>query len=272
MSLSGISRTFRGQGVASGLVLLAYVDESGNTGAIGSGGSLTYSLGCVLVDAEQWPTAFDRLLMMRRRLRDTYGLPTRAEVKANYLIRDGGSLRSLHLAPPERSLIYRAHLDELANLPARAFAVVVDKRTYARLPGVYFDLAWEGLLQRLEHTSRDEARTFMVVHDEGENDAVRRWTRRARRHLTAGSAYGTGSLRSPARLLVDDPVPRQSQHSYFIQTADLVAYAAFRSYIPPGPNVAQVCQDFMWLTLGSATHVAVNSIRRLAAPGIVVRH
>jgi hypothetical protein len=33
-------------------VLLAYVDESGNTGEIGEGGSLTYSLGCALIYSE----------------------------------------------------------------------------------------------------------------------------------------------------------------------------------------------------------------------------
>jgi hypothetical protein len=251
-------------------VLLAYVDESGNTGPVNGGGSLTYTLGCVLVEAEQWPTAFEELLQLRRRLRTKFGLPMRAEVKANALLRGTGPFKKLALAPAERRLIYRAHLTILASLPARAFAVVVDKRGWN--PKDYFDLAWEGLLQRLERTSSHEQTTFMVLHDEGENAAVRAWVRRSRRHLTAGSAFGGPAvLRNPARMLVDDPVPRKSHHSYMVQLADLVAYAAFRSVIAPGANVAQVCPSPMWLAVGSATHVAVSSVRPRAAPGIVLR-
>jgi hypothetical protein len=116
----------------------------------------------------------------------------------------------------------------LRDLPARAFAVVVDKRNKeGRAPDEIFDMAWEGLLQRLERTSNKEGSTFIVLHDEGENDKIRRWVRQARRYLTAGSAFGTGSMTFAASLLVDDPMARRSDRSYLIQTADLVAYAGF---------------------------------------------
>ncbi|MGC4175348.1 DUF3800 domain-containing protein [Demequina sp.] len=252
-------------------MLLAYVDESGNTGAPAAGGSLTYALGCVLVDADRWPGAFDELLAFRRRLRDDFGLPMRSEIKAQYLTRGSGDLRALGLAPAQRGLIYRAHLDMLSTLPARAFAVVVDKRDRDLTPSGCFDLAWEGLMQRLERTSHYENATFMLIHDDGDNDAVRRWTRRARRHLTAGLMNGGGSVRNPARLLVDDPVARHSHQSYLIQIADLVAYAGFRSVVPPGGSVAQVCPSTTWEALGPATHTAVNKHAQRAAPGIVLR-
>lgn len=253
------------------VMLLAYIDESGNTGDIGAGGSLTYSLGCVLVDADLWPSAFDEMLLFRRRLRATFGLPMRAEVKANYLLRNSGDLRPLGLGPGARRIIYRAHMRVLETLPARAFAIVVDKRKAPRPPAGYFDLAWEGLLQRLERTSTAEKATFMVMHDEGEDDAIRRWVRRSRRYLTAGSAYGTGTFHNPARLLVDDPVPRRSNHSYFIQTADLVAYAGFRAVIAPGATIAQVCPQAMWEEIGAARHKAVARVVPRSRPGIVLR-
>jgi Protein of unknown function (DUF3800) len=252
-------------------VLLAYVDESGDTGDVNAGGSLTYTLGCVLLDADVWPASFDELLAFRRRVRNTFGVPMRAEIKANYLLRNSGDLRPLGLGPGARHVIYRAHLRVLQDLNARAFAVVVDKRKKTLLPAACFDLAWEGLLQRLERTSTKEGATFAVVHDEGENDAIRKWVRRARRYLTAGSVMGVGSFQLAARLLVDDPIPRRSHHSYFVQMADLVAYAAFRAVVAPGEAVARVCPQRMWGEIGLATHTAVSQLRPRSQPGIVVR-
>lgn len=157
----------------------------------------------------------------------------------------------------------------LQTLPARAFAVLVDKRLEPVADP--YDVAWEGMLQRLARTSTKEEVPFMVIHDDGENDRVRAWVRRARRHLTAGRAFGPGGTRNPARLLVDDPVSRNSRQSYFVQLADLVPYAAFRDLIAPGTSVARVCPQQMWLEIGAAIHAAVNAVRPRAAPGIVVR-
>jgi len=254
-------------------VLLAYIDESGNTGSPKRGGSLTYALGCVLVDAANWATAFDEVLALRRRLRASFELPMRAEVKAKYLIRNTGPIQPLNLSPAERYLIYRAHLSVLAQLPSRAFAIVVDKRDRDDpAPSTCFDLAWEGLLQRLERTSSKEATPFLIFHDEGENMAIRGWVRRARRNLTAGSAFaGSGPMRNPARLLVDDPVARKSHQSYFVQMADLAAYAAFRAVIPPGPKIAPICPESMWMELRDATHRDVNKERPRGPAGIVLR-
>lgn len=253
-------------------VLLAYIDESGNTGAVLTGGSLTYTLGCVLVEADIWPDAFDQMLDFRRRIKAKFGIQMRSEIKANYLLRNSGDLRRYALGPEARRIIYRAHMSVLAQLPARAFAVVVDKRKEPALsPTGYFDRAWETLLQRLERTSYYEKATFAVLHDEGEDDAIRRWVRRSRRHLTSGSAFGPGLLTNPARRLVDDPVPRRSSQSYFIQLADLVAYAAFRAVIPPGPTLAQVCPDTTWDAIGTATHAPVAGLKPRSKPGIVLR-
>lgn len=252
-------------------MLLAYVDESGNTGDASSGGSLTYALGCVLIDADLWPTAFDEIVEFRRRLRIEFAVPTRAEIKANYLLRNSGPLRDIALGPGARRVIYRAHLRLVSELPARAFAIVIDKRDKSLPPSGVFDMAWEMLLQRLERTSTKESQTFMLIHDEGENDAVRRWVRRARRYLPAPSAYGGSSLKRSASLLVDDPVPRRSEQGYFIQLADLVAYASFRSVISPSAAIARVCPQETWMELGDAIHRPVAALRPYAAPGIVLR-
>lgn len=250
-------------------MLLAYVDESGNTGAVDAGGTVTYTLGCLLVEAVRWPSAFEEMLAFRRRLRDHFKVPMRAELRASDLVRGSGDFRALSLAPGERHVVFRALLRSLTQMHVRAFAVVVDKRVHGS--DACFDLAWEALFQRLERTSSKEGQPFMLLHDEGEDERIRAWARRARRHLTAGSAYGGPSLRTSASLLIEDPSPRSSKHSYFIQASDLVAYSAFRAVVPPSKPVAVVCPDSMWDQIGAATHVAATGLRPRSRPGIVLR-
>lgn len=250
--------------------MIAYVDESGNTGDVDQGGSLTYALGCVLVDSDDWPESFNQLLSFRRRLRDKFGIAMRVELKANYLLRNGGGIRDLGLGKGARHVIYRAHMRVLHELYVKVFGIVIDKRNAPAVPDDVFELAWETLLQRLERASHYSGNPFMIIHDEGEDASIRKLVRRARRYLTAGSMYGSGSLVNAAKKLVDDPVARKSEHSYYIQLADLVAYAAFRDTVPPGPAIGEVCPQTTWLEAGKAIRKETNR-RSGGTPGIVVR-
>lgn len=253
-------------------MLLAYVDESGDTGDPAlAGSSACYSLGCVLVEVPDWPAAFDALVEHRRRLRATFGVLLRDEIKAAYLIRGAGPLGRLGLSPDARQRIYRSQLRVMEHLPARAFAIVTDKARSGYVGQACFDETWTMLLQRLERTSYyEDGKPLMVIHDEGENDAIRKLVRKARRHLTAGSRFGTGTILNSLDHLIEDPSPRRSHHSFFVQLADLVAYAGWRAYMPPGAGAARVCPQDMWTNVGSAIHRPVNRYSG-GPPGVVIR-
>lgn len=89
---------------------------------------------------------------------------------------------------------------------------------------------------------------------------IRQAMRKARRAGTAGSAFGTGTVQVPARFFIDDPVPRRSDGSYFVQLADLVAYAAFRYVYPPGAKIAAVVPQKTWDEIGEARFLAVSAL------------
>jgi len=247
---------------------LAYVDESGTPGY---GGSQTFALGCVVVSAISWPDVFDDLIDFRRWLKASFGVPVRAEIKANYLLRNGGPLRPLALPESVRFTIYRQFMRLMPKLELRVFAVVAMKADLSAR-GVLIDprdIAWDYLFQRLERMSTKSGVPVMLVHDEGESRLIRKFARKARRAGSAGAHFGTGVLRRPARLLIDDPVPRQSHQSYLLQAADLAAYAAFRHLYPPPGGHAPIVTQKTWEELGAARYDKVNSLAG-GPSGIVV--
>jgi hypothetical protein len=240
----------------------AYVDESGNP----TGTSKTFALGCVLVPANRWTEVFDKLIAYRRWLRQRFALPVRAELRASNILRNTGDFEALALGENLRYIIYRQTMRLHAKLGVSTFAVVIRKRELAAArPELNArDVAWDYLLQRLRNATETPpiaAESILLAHDEGEAVLIRKLARRARRAGTAGSMFGTGMLRTPFIKLLDDPVPKQSTHSYFIQLADLSAYAAFRRLYLPPPRITPIVPETMWDELGAARRAEVTYSR-----------
>ncbi len=249
---------------------VAYVDESGDDGTK-RGSSLTYALGCVVVESPDLASVFDNFIMFRRYVAASFGVPVRAEIKANYLLRNGGPLRASPLSERARFKLYRAHMRIQDKLGMKAFAVVIDKGEAANRIGgrrAASDIAWEFLLQRLERSFRRSE--VLVIHDEGDPLTIRKRARKARRAGIAGSAFGAGILKVPFRNLLDDPVPRDSKQSYFLQLADLNAYAAFRRLHPPPPARGKVVPARMWDYLEAAHMTAVRDTAKYPGPPAIV--
>jgi hypothetical protein len=257
------------------LMYFAYIDESGNVGDPKGGGSRTYTLAAILLEATRWPNTFDRVLGFRRFLRTRFGVPVRSEIKATYLIHNRGPFRGLGLGDAARADIYRQAMRLQPKIGLLTYAVVIDKELLADRGDVRNprDIAWEYLIQRLERFNAPEGshpgHPVMIIHDEGEGPAVRMLARKARRAGTAGSAFGTGHLIRPATLLIDDPVPKDSRQSYFLQLADLNAYAAFRTVQPAARRLVNIPPAAAWSELGSALYLPANYLAG-GPPGIVV--
>ena len=119
---------------------LAYIDESGSTGDVAKGGSKSYTLGCVLVRAAEWAGTLDGLIGYRRHVKAQYGLPTRAEIKANHLLQNGGPFRPLALSERARHSVYRGMLRLCPKVRLQAFAIVIRKEWLTT--GDPHDFAW----------------------------------------------------------------------------------------------------------------------------------
>ena len=250
---------------------LVFVDETGDTGTKLDGGSSSgYTLGAVIVRDTDWCGSLEAIIEMRRFIKAKYGVPIREEIKANYLTRNQGWFSSKGVAPWDRREIFRYHLQLLGAASMSTFAVWIDKRKLALNGNADSTqrVAWQYLFQRLANTFPDEP--VMLIHDEGSNNWIRREFRKSRSFLTAGSLYDNHSLRIDGRMLIEDPVARDSRQSYFIQLADLAAFAASQTMNASGARIRRVCPPKMWDAAGNARLRQVNGQARLRNPNLPI--
>ena len=189
----------------------------------------------------------------------------RAEVKANELVKGSGPWASLGIGDRVRKRIFRAFMRfQEKSGTVQTFAVVIDKSKCAS-PAEVREVAWRHTLERVETFARHNTSTVMLLQDSGEYDRFRRLARQMRRHSQVGAMIGGGTLSRPlATYLIDDPVEKDSAQSYFVQLADLNAYAAYRME-RPDPLFPQQ----MWNELGTAILRDVNKYVPSENPGVV---
>jgi len=235
-------------------MFFAYVDESGDSGYAGTG---FFTLAVVLVRETDWLAALDRLVDMRRYLRTTWGVPARAELKANYLVHRKGPFKHLqHLGPKERLDIYRFVMSAQRKLGFfTTWAIYIDKTKILRQNRDPRDFAWQFMIERLDNFSHRQGELLKLFPDAGHGYFIRRKVRHMRRFHRVPSAFGQEQLAANSTRVVEDPSDRSSDESFFIQLADLNAYAAV-NHINPG----RIGPDF-WDELGECRLEDVNRIR-----------
>ena len=242
----------------------AYFDESGDTGSERSP-TRTFALSAILVHDKDWLSALDQLIAFRRYVAANFRLPARAELKASWLIHNKGDIRPAGLTFAAREALYLAAMRFQRKAGVfRTFTVLIVKDRIKRQPIDVRDIAWQYAIERLERFGTSTKDNIHILPDEGHGEFIRKKIRAMRRFHFVPSAFGGESLQRKAQYLVEDSSDRRSHESYFIQLADLNAYAAFRRVFP-GNNLG----ENLWEALGSARVGEVN--RLTGGPmGIVV--
>ena len=245
-------------------MFFAYFDESGDTGMTASP-TATFSLSCILVHDRDWLSALDQTIAFRRYLRDKFHISPRDELKATWLIHNKGDIRKSGLSYPARLAAYRAVMRFQRKAGVfRIFTVLIVKTRITKLPADVREIAWRYAVQRLERFGTASKDNLHVLPDEGHGEFIRKKIRVMRRFSHVPSAFGVSTLGRNAENIVEDSSDRRSRESFFIQLADLNAYAAYRKVFP-----ATTFGEDIWDELGNSRILEVNSLRG-GPPGIVV--
>jgi hypothetical protein len=220
-------------------MFLLYVDESGDTGML-AGSSPFFGLSGLVVHELAWHQTIEAILDFRRQLRDQYGLKLKEEIHAKPFIHKPGDLARI---PKDiRLRILRDVLDFLEGLPdINLIHILVKKSGHATTYDV-FDKAWMVMLQRFHNTMshrnfpgpRNSQDFGLVVADNTDEKKLRTLVRKLRRYNPIPNKQAAGFRHMPMRLTVEDPVHRDSLHSYFVQLVDVSAYFLVQREKPCG--------------------------------------
>jgi Protein of unknown function (DUF3800) len=220
-------------------MFLIYVDESGDSGLVRSPTRYFILTGLVIHEL-RWRAYLDQIISFRQRMRDEFGLRMREEVHAASMLTRPGAL--VRIKRHDRLTIIRHFTNELAKMAdLNIINVVVDKHDK---PEEYdpFVMAWKVLTQRFENTmsyrnfpgpvNQDER--GMIVADHTDDKKLMQLLRQMRRYnpIPNQPTFGLGYRDMPLTLLVEDPSFRSSQHSYFVQAADLAAFLLYQRLVP----------------------------------------
>jgi len=218
---------------------LIYVDESGDCGVTGSP-SRYFALTGLVVHELRWRTYLDELIAFRTRMRTAFGLKLREEFHSAHLISKPGPL--VRIPRNDRLALIRHFADSLARMTdLNVINVLIDKNGK---PATYhvFEMAWTALIQRFENTishhnfpgpANPDERGFIFC-DHTDDKKLMKLLRQRRRYnpVPHTQQYGSGYRNIPLQYVIEDPSFRDSEHSYFVQAADLAAFLLYQKCDP----------------------------------------
>lgn len=194
----------------------------------------------MVVHETRWSDALNQLIAFRQRMRGSFGLLMREEIHSAHLINRPGDL--VRIPRNDRLTIIRAFLNEVGALPdVSVINVLIDKHGKPTSYDV-MGRAWEALIQRFSNTishrnfagpaNSDERGT--IVPDNTDTKKVQGLIRRMRRYnpIPNQSQFGVGFRNRMITNMVEDPYFKDSRRSYFIQAADVIAFALYQRTKP----------------------------------------
>ncbi len=203
-------------------MFLAYYDESGDDGYPATSTDL-FVLACIYMRHDRWRANFERVQDLRRTLAKSHGFRFDWELHTRELLLDKDPYRSMRFQPSQRMELVTAFCRVLATHEARVITVVINKRNIVKPDYNVLDTALTYSVQRVHNDLQADSGHFLVITDEGRVAKMRSTVRRLQKINYVPASGGGESYRQDLKNLIEDPLPKNSQDSYFIQLADMVA-------------------------------------------------
>jgi len=210
-------------------MIISYYDEAGDDGYPKYSSPL-FVLTCIYFHYQNWQPIFDWLRETRKYLRETYGFPINLELHTKDFLFNKNPYKKFNFSNIQRLAIVDTYCKFISTLEMKVINVVINKTKITNPTYDVLDRCFTYSIQRIENdlNSLDPASKFMIITDPGRLGKMRSTARRIRKINYIPSKFGPVTYRREIQKLIEDPIQKESDQSYFIQTADLISYIVYR--------------------------------------------
>jgi hypothetical protein len=202
---------------------LAYYDESGDDGHPHTSSPL-FTLSVAYQHHLAWKDNYETVKKFKRQLAHDFPFPFHQELHTREFILNKKPYNQSNIADADRAHVIDLYCELCAQLDLKIINVVIVKSRFYKSKVNVLDLALTFSVQRIENDLAPIPQNrFMIVTDWGRVGKMRKTTRRVQKINFIPSKFGPTPRRQEIQKLIEDPLPKDSSESYFLQVADLSA-------------------------------------------------
>jgi len=220
---------------------LAYYDESGDDGHPVTSSPL-FILSVVYQHHLVWKENYEVVKKFKRQLANDFPFPFHEELHTREFVLNKRPYNRWGIRDADRIHVIDLYCELCGRSDVKIINVVIVKPRFHKADVNVLDTALTFSVQRIENDLAPVPQNrFMIITDWGRVGKMRKTTRRVQKINFIPSKFGPTPRRMEIQKLIEDPLPKDSSQSYFIQLADLSAcvislYAVFSQNVGRLPN------------------------------------
>ncbi len=205
-------------------LFLSYFDESGDDGYPVFSSSL-FVLSSIYFHYSNWKKNYVAMHGFRKELKSSFNFPVKVEFHTKEFITDKNPYHGKYSPEQRRNILFH-YTRFVSSLNFKIIAVVIDKTRINRPKYNVLKNALTYNIQRIENdlSLPEHNGQFLIITDEGRVKKMRVTTRAIQRINYIPSRIYPSSYRKEIVRLIEDPLPKPSSESYFIQIVDLISF------------------------------------------------
>lgn len=213
---------------------LSYFDETGDDGLIKSSCD-HFILTNIYMPASKWQENYDKLRAMRRKLREDFGLHIAEEFHTKQFLTNKDPYRKYGWTAEQKREILKLYTIALASLDMQCMNVIIDKTKVKSDTYSVLENALTYSVQRIENDSSGQWK-YVILSDKGRVGIMSHTARKIRAFNPIPSMFGSDYRNQPIKNMVEDILEKDSEESYFIQSADFISYFAHLYFLTHDKN------------------------------------
>ena len=233
------------------IMRIVYYDESGDDGYPNYSSPL-FCLSAVYMHYLNWKENYEAVLDFRRNLKTDFGLPINIEMHTKNFLLDKNPYRDFGFSTDDRKQIVSLYCQLISRLDLKVINVVIVKEKLKYPNFAVLDTSLKYSIHRIDNdldSSSNPSDRFMIITDPGRVGKMRKTTRKIQRINFIPSKFSSTTYRKEIKYLIEDPLPKDSKESYFIQLADIITYimnlySIIRIGVADLPNRFKVYSNF----------------------------